>query len=78
MAREHGASEVVLAVPVALPGAVAHLRGVTDSVVSLEQPGGQHAVGQSYRDFGEGGDSEVTDLLARSRQRSAADPRAGG
>ena len=69
VARAHGAREVVLAVPVTLPGSVRHVREVADSVVSLQQPD-TFAVGQSYADFGEVADAEVTDLLAASRERS--------
>jgi predicted phosphoribosyltransferase len=73
VARAHGAREVVLAVPVALPGALPHLRTVADSVVCLQQPGDRHAVGQCYRDFGEVGDAEVADLLTASAARGTRD-----
>jgi putative phosphoribosyl transferase len=57
---------VVLAVPVAPPGAISALRTEADAVVCLETPRHFHAVGQFYRDFRQTTDDEVIDLLART------------
>jgi putative phosphoribosyl transferase len=66
VARAQGAGRVVLAVPVAAPGAVATLSGVADEVVCVQQPEGFFAVGQYYEDFTPTSDHEVITLLDRA------------
>jgi putative phosphoribosyl transferase len=66
VARARGASWVVLAVPVAPPDAVQHLRRVADEVVCLSVPRSFAAVGSWYRDFRQTSDQEVLDLLAEA------------
>jgi putative phosphoribosyl transferase len=68
VARRLGATQVVMAVPVASPGAVANLERVADQVVCLESPEWFSAVGQFYRDFHQVSDGEVVDLLQASRR----------
>jgi len=72
VARAHGASKVVLAVPVAPPSSVATLQGVADEVVCLESPSVFFAVGQWYRDFAQTTDEEVAALLEKARRGDGA------
>lgn len=64
VARARGAKRVVLAAPIGSAATVADLREVADDVVCLTMPGGFHAVGQGYRDFGQTSDEQVCALLA--------------
>lgn len=64
VARQHGVSRVVLAVPVAPPEAVESLKEAADEVVVLSAPHGFSAVGQFYDDFTPTSDDEVNHLLA--------------
>lgn len=61
--RQHGAGKVVLAVPVAPPGAEQRLAGAFDEVVCLEHPPDFFGIGQFYADFDQVGDDEVIRLL---------------
>ena len=74
VARELGAREVVLAVPIGSPRTVADLQksGTVDDVVCLEQPDWFWAVGQGYRNFQQVSDNEVTRLLARAHTTTGA------
>lgn len=63
VARTRGAARVVLAVPVAPPGAVAELSGEADEVVCLYSPDYFGSVGQWYTDFSQTSDAEVVELL---------------
>ncbi|WP_371927682.1 phosphoribosyltransferase [Lentzea sp. HUAS12] len=63
VARARGAAQVVLALPVAPPDALAALRDEADDVVCLESPSRFQAVGQWYGDFQQTADAEVVDLL---------------
>ncbi|MFJ9031829.1 phosphoribosyltransferase family protein [Streptomyces sp. NPDC102274] len=63
VARVRGAARVVLAVPVAPPGAVAELSGEADEVVCLYSPDYFGSVGQWYTDFAQTSDAEVVELL---------------
>ncbi|MFB6978322.1 alpha/beta family hydrolase [Streptomyces scopuliridis] len=63
VARARGAARVVLAVPVAPPGAVAELSGEADDVVCLYMPDYFGSVGQWYTDFSQTSDAEVVELL---------------
>lgn len=66
VAQAHGATHVVLAVPVAPVGAAASLLRDADEVVCLQEPRGAYAVGQFYTDFRQVSDAEVAALLARA------------
>jgi putative phosphoribosyl transferase len=71
VARAHGASHVVLAVPVAPPDTVRALRREADEVVCLETPEPFVAVGRWYDQFPQVSDAEVLDLLAGATARRA-------
>jgi predicted phosphoribosyltransferase/dienelactone hydrolase len=66
--RARGAAQVILAVPVAPPGAELRLAAEFDEVVCLEQPHGFFGIGQFYVDFRQLDDQVVIDLLSRSRE----------
>jgi putative phosphoribosyl transferase len=72
VARAHGASRVVLAVPVGAPEAIESLRGTADEVVCLLAPGDLFAIGAWYRDFDQTSDAQVVGLLRRAATESAA------
>jgi putative phosphoribosyl transferase len=74
VARAHGASQVILATPVASPQATAMLGQVADQVVALEQPDPFVAVGRWYLDFGQLSDDDVLTVLAAANTRSHQDP----
>jgi putative phosphoribosyl transferase len=63
VARAQGAARVILAVPIAPPGAINALREVADEVISLECPEQFLAIGQFYDDFTATSDDEVVRLL---------------
>lgn len=63
LARESGASDVLLAVPVAPPGTLEELTGEADTVVCLLAPPAFQAVGQYYEQFGQVTDEEAIQLL---------------
>ena len=65
-ARAAGAGEVVLAVPVAPPQAMAMLEAEAGRVVALATPAPFHAVGQWYLDFDQVGDRQVVELLRQN------------
>jgi len=65
--RRCGASQVVLAVPVAPKSAIAGLRAMADVLVTVETPEWFSAVGQFYRTFGQTTDEEVQRLLTAQR-----------
>ncbi len=64
--RRRGPDQVVLAVPVAAPHALAELRAEADVCVCLETPVDFEAVGQFYVRFPQLDDEDVTKLLAQS------------
>jgi putative phosphoribosyl transferase len=68
VARAHGASRVVLAVPVAPEHSVNGLASDADEVVCLETPSTFFAIGQFYSDFSQTSDQEVVDCLTRAGQ----------
>ena len=72
VARAQGAREVVLAVPVASPDAIARLRADADEIVCVAKPEYVRAVGQWYANFRQTSDDEVTALLAAAAE--GADP----
>ncbi len=57
--REAGASNVVLAVPVASPDSLERIETEADAVVALKTPEDFRAVGQYYRNFGQVSDEEA-------------------
>jgi uncharacterized protein (TIGR00369 family) len=71
VARAMGAARVVLAVPVAPPGADVGMRGDADEVICLEMPGRFLAIGEWYEDFAQTSDEEVIALLRAARTRQA-------
>ena len=74
VARAHGASRVILAVPVAPWSSLGLLAEVADEVVCLATPEPFYAVGQFYRDFSQTSDEEVVELLERAATRTVAAP----
>ena len=74
VARAHGASRVILAVPVAPRSSLGLLAEVADALVCLATPEPFYAVGQFYRDFSQTSDEEVVEFLERAPTRTAAPP----
>ena len=74
VARAHGASRVILAVPVAPRSSLGLLAEVADELVCLATPEPFYAVGQFYRDFSQTSDEEVVELVERAATRTAAPP----
>jgi len=66
VARAHGATRVVLAMPVAPPGWTSRLAGDADELIALETPEPFFAVGQFYEDFSQTTDDEVVSYLERA------------
>src|ERR1700733_14986474 len=66
VARAHGASWVVLAVPVAPQASLDALASSADEVLAAEVPEPFLAIGQWYQDFTQTSDAEVVELLRRS------------
>jgi putative phosphoribosyl transferase len=66
VARQMGAKDVILAVPVGPPESLESLRNVCDEVVCTYSPDFFIAVGTFYDDFRHVSDREVVDLLARA------------
>src|SRR5262245_1777134 len=66
VARQMGATRVILAVPVGAPESIRSLQVVCDEVDCLFAPDYFMAVGTFYDNFRHVSDAEVTDLLARS------------
>jgi putative phosphoribosyl transferase len=76
VARAHGASRVVLAVPVAPVDWQARIGPDADVCIALDTPEPFRAIGQFYADFSQTPDDEVVDCLARAAGRATgeADP----
>lgn len=72
VARERGATRVIVATPVIAPPVAAGLLGVADEVVALLQPPHLRAVGQWYGNFDETLDGDVIRCLDRARESSRA------
>jgi putative phosphoribosyl transferase len=68
--RGHQPQELVVAVPVASPEAVAAIDEMADRIVCLAAPPHFRAVGTWYENFSQVSDTTVRDLLAESRSRS--------
>ncbi len=66
VARAHGASRIVLAVPVAAPESVAALADDADEIICVETPTWLRSVGEWYDDFTQVDDQTVVDLLERA------------
>jgi len=66
VARARDAGRVIVAVPVGSAQAVASLRRDADEVICLHTPVPFAAVGDSYADFSQVADAEVTSLLGQS------------
>ena len=61
-----GASQTVVAVPIASPSTVRELQSEADAIVVLEAPIDFHAVGQAYESFTQVSDEEVCEILDRN------------
>jgi predicted phosphoribosyltransferase len=68
--RQLGAVCVLVAVPVAPPGAVAQLRQVANDVVCLAEPEAFNSVGEWYQEFHQLDDHEVCRLLDQNQETS--------
>jgi putative phosphoribosyl transferase len=68
VARAHGASRLVLAVPVAPKAAVSALHDVCDDILCVAVPEPFYAVGEWYDDFSPTSEDEVVELLRRGAQ----------
>jgi putative phosphoribosyl transferase len=75
-AKHQQARHVVVAAPVAAPGAAQQLRGEADDVVAVFTPPDFDAVGAWYDDFTQTSDDQVVELLERGRR--AVRPRHAG
>ncbi len=80
VARARGAARIVVAVPVAPPGAFGRLAADLDEFVCLETPEPFFAIGEFYADFCQVTDAEVSALLERATVLPRVDvpPMAGG
>lgn len=76
IARAHGATRVVLAVPVAAREAVNTLKREADEVICLETPAWSHTVGQWYRSFPRPSDDDIAELLDRAATGAPEPPHA--
>jgi putative phosphoribosyl transferase len=75
VARAMGAARVLLAVPVAPPGAGVGMRDDADEVICLQMPERFFAIGEWYEDFAQTSDEEVVALLRAARARQAEQAR---
>ena len=78
VARQMGASRVILAVPVGAPESLAALRGVCDEIVCPHAPAFFMAVGSFYDDFRHVHDQQVSDLLRRANEAARVPAGSGG
>jgi putative phosphoribosyl transferase len=67
VAHAHGASLIVLAVPVAPAATVSALQDACDAMLCVAHPDPFFAVGEWYRDFTPTSDEEVNELLRRAQ-----------
>ena len=67
VAQAHGASRIVLAVPVAPATTSRAVRDVCDEMLCVAQPDPFFAVSEWYRDFTPTSDEEVNELLRRAQ-----------
>jgi len=75
VARALGAARVLLAVPVAPPGADVGMHDDADEVICLQMPERFFAIGEWYEDFAQTSDEEVVALLRAARARQAEQAR---
>lgn len=68
--RSRGPKSLILAVPVASPGALASLRNAADRTVALLEPGDFYAIGPCYADFHQLTDDEVMSALSAASPAS--------
>ncbi len=68
VARAHGASMVLLAVPIGSVDIAERFAGIADEIICPVTPEMYFAVGQGYRDFTQTSDDEVVALLDRARE----------
>jgi putative phosphoribosyl transferase len=66
VARAQGARRVVLATPVASPGAVAAIGTAADEVICVQEPLRLRSIGEWYEDFSPTTDADVEALLDRA------------
>ena len=66
VARAHGATRIVLAVPIAPGGTEPATADVADEILCLETPSRLWSIGQRYEDFAPVSDAEVKELLDRA------------
>lgn len=78
VARAHGATRVVLAVPVAPPGWTSRFEADADELIALETPEPFFAVGQFYEDFSQTTDDEVVAYLERADAPAVVNAAAAG
>ncbi len=67
--RKREPGEIILAVPVAAPDALAEIEPLVDRIVVLETPRPFLAVGAHYIDFSQVDDDEVTEMLKSANAR---------
>jgi len=65
-ARAAGATQVVVAIPVAAPFSVRELKAEADQAVCLDTPEYFYAVGQAYQTFDQVSDEEACNILDRN------------
>jgi len=68
--HRHGATSVVLAVPVIAGDTARSMRNRVDNVIALEEPELFYAVGQFYKHFDQVSDDEVLAVLREMRSDS--------
>lgn len=69
--RQREPKVIIVAVPVAAADTCAEVGAVVEEIICAETPEPFHGVGMWYDDFSQTSDSEVHELLARARRRSA-------
>ena len=70
--KQEGATQIVVAVPIAPPETCDSFRAEVDEIVCAVTPEPFIAVGLWYKDFSQTSDEEVSDLLARANSISAS------
>ncbi len=74
VARAHGAAHVILATPIAPPGAVERLVVDADEVIVLDSPEHFGSIGEFYDDFRQLTDDEVIEILIRASRIATTAP----
>ena len=70
--RARTPERLICAVPVAAPDSLRKVEADADEMVCLHAPWEFQAVGQFYREFGQGSDTEVIGCLQRCRHAAPA------